>query len=131
MASSQITLTRLDGSELSFDTRSFMCLADRVAFERHFGSSSAGLAKMRDKFNPDGTPVKGADLSDLQEEHVAFLVWRAILRYQAANDPGAPLQSFDDFVEGLEEFDVKDGVDDVDPTVSPNGSSPESLSSSV
>jgi hypothetical protein len=121
---SRITLDRLDGTQVSFDTRTFMCLADRVAFERHFHSSSAALASLRDKFDADGAPLPGADLSDLQEEHVAFLVWRAAAR------SGDAVGSFDEFVMALQDYEIVEEADALDPTGRPNELSPRSLSSS-
>lgn len=124
MGTSRITLTRLDGSEIAFDTRTFMCLADRVAFERHFQSSSAAMTALKDKFDDSGKPLPGADLSDLREEHLAFLVWLAAVR---SNDSGV-VGPFEDFVMDLEDFDVKEDAE-ADPTEAPSEPSPRSLSS--
>ena len=123
-STSRIILHRLDGTEVSFETRTFMCLADRVAFERHFHSSSAALASLRDKFDAEGNAVPGADLSDLQEEHVAFLVWCAARR--SSHDIGP----FDDFVMGLEDFDLIEEALQEDPTARQSEPSPASLLSS-
>jgi hypothetical protein len=123
-STSHITLDRLDGTQVKFDTRTFMCLADRVAFERHFHSSSAALASLRDLFDADGAPIPGADLSSLQEEHVAFLVWCAAAR------SGNAVGSFDEFIVALEDYEILEDADVLDPTAPPSDSSPRSLSSS-
>jgi hypothetical protein len=125
-STSRIVLTRLDGTQIAFETRTFMCLADRVAFERHFHSSSAALSALRDKFDAEGVPIPGADLSDLQEEHVAFLVWCAARR--TSHDVG----SFEDFVMALEDFEMTDEPVEagLDPTAPPSERSQPSLSSS-
>ncbi len=92
----KITATLDDGSARECSTSTFMCLADRVAFERYFGQSSAALAAVRELFDDDGKPKPGADLSILREEWIAFFAHRALLR---ADREGTP--AYDDFIESV------------------------------
>jgi hypothetical protein len=104
----QITVTMIGrGDEeppvVDFKTRTWMCQADRVAFERRFHTSIGAMSKLRDQFDPEtNEPKEGADLSILKEEHIAFFAWRCMNR--EVQDQG----SFEDWLEKVAEVDVVD-----------------------
>jgi len=55
-------------------------LADRVAFERHFGITAAVLSRLSEAFDDDGQLKAEADAHEIKEEWVAFLIWRLLRR---------------------------------------------------
>lgn len=95
----------MDGDDLravEATSRTYMCTADRVAFERRFGQSSGALASLRDKFDEQGKPRPGADLSDLRDEWIAFFAWRVLNRH--AGDQG----DFDSWIERVADIELED-----------------------
>lgn len=86
-----------------FETRSFLGLADRVAFEKAFSVTSPALGAM---FDDEGNPS-----DDVHEEWVAWFVWRAAAR-AGAIDAGL---SFEEFTESLNDLTISK-VEELDPT---------------
>lgn len=96
--------------------KSFMCLADRVAFERHFGTSIATVmatatARNADRDQSDEDDEAGGPdtirLGDMREEHLAFFAWRTVSRH-------GDLATFDEFVDQVLDVTIDASVDDTD-----------------
>lgn len=86
---------------LEFKTRTWMCQADRVAFERRFDTSIGAMSALREQFDPEtNEPKEGADLSPIKEEYIAFFAWRCMNR--EVGDQGA----FEAWVETVAEVDI-------------------------
>jgi len=112
----KITIERFDGPSETFAPVAYMGMADRVAFERRFGVDSAELVR----WGRDLKRISG-DLDDdetdlppgakLNEEWIAFFVWRAARRGLGVT------ASFDEWIDDVAGF----GFDDVapDPTEPP------------
>lgn len=119
----KITITLLDTEKIEFDTETFMCTADRVAFERRFGRSSMALAKMQELFDEEGKPRPGADLGDLREEWTVFFAWRCLRR---AKPDVAP--DFDQFAEEqIDAVQIGDGRKSAEMAERPPSSAPAPL----
>lgn len=101
--------TMADGTEHETTTteRMYMCLADRVQFERRFNVSFGEL-----RIN------SAAGIQ--HDEWIAFFVWRALAR----GVPALSQVSFDDFVEAAAELDIIRVSDDV-VAETPPGETPE------
>lgn len=111
----KIVLLRTDDSEASFVTRTWMCLADRVRFERAYGVSSGELAgaaqQAKAAVTDEGELIEGADtaaLGAIKEEWLAYFAWLAARR--CLPDVYGETD-FEAFLEQLAEFDVIEGVD--------------------
>jgi hypothetical protein len=102
----RLTAKLLDGRELKTDTTTFMCAADRIAFERYYKMGTAALTEFRDLWDENGTPRPGADMTKLHEEWSVFFVWRALRR---AVDGQLP-EDFDGFCDLIEELEVEGGA---------------------
>lgn len=103
------TLIMLDETEHDFDTTTYQCTADLVAFERRFGISAAQLGDI-------GSAVKAVALAEdpetlngvrdkarqLKDEWVAFFTWRCAARGVAA----LAEMPFDAFVDTLAEVTI-------------------------
>jgi hypothetical protein len=88
----KVAVEFLDGSpRVEFKTRTYMCQADRVAFERRFNLTIAELHNRA-----------AADSGRISDEHVAFFAWRAMNR--EVGDQG----DFDAWIERVEEIDLED-----------------------
>jgi hypothetical protein len=112
MARSSFQIALLDGRSYSFTSTTYLCTADRVAFERHFGINSGTLLEnLRGLFTADGAPVEGANLSAVREEHLAFFIWRAATR--AVSELAGV--SFEDFLDQLAEIEEAK-EEEADPT---------------
>ena len=112
MARQTVTATQIDGPVLEAETLTYMCTADRIAFERHFKVSSAVMAAWNELFDgTTGEPKPGADLKDVHEEWIAFFAWRALSR--ALN--GA-MPDFEGFIESLAEVKVGPPEEAANPT---------------
>ncbi|MGH2692321.1 MAG: hypothetical protein ACRDHM_07425 [Actinomycetota bacterium] len=117
MQITKITVQMLDGSTLEASTRTYMCTADRVAFERQFDTSSGQLMNLGQHFGPDGELLEGADMSVLREEWIAFFTWRALGRELPETTRTA---SFEEFLEKVLNIDLaqeSEEEDAQDPTV--------------
>lgn len=102
MDTTTVTIKLLDATEHRFDTRTYMCTADRIAFERHFQLSTGAL--------------KQGGLEGIHDEWVAFFCWRAARRSLGDAVPA----DFAAFCEVLEEVDLaevkpEDGTPDPTP----------------
>lgn len=92
-----ITVKFFEGEAVEFDTSTYCCTADRVAFERKFGLPWAAVT------------------GDLRQEWVAYLVWRVMNRSSAGDQGG-----FDEWIERVAEIDFPDEeVETPDPTKPP------------
>lgn len=98
----------------------FAPLADRVAFERHFGVTAAALQRLGDAFDEEGKLREGADPAGVREEQVAFLVWRMLRR---PNGAGEQIGPFEQFVESLAEIGLEQAAEE-DPAVDPTEQAP-------
>jgi hypothetical protein len=136
MARVKVTASLFDGSTLQAEGV-YMGLADRVAFERHFGRPLGGLVghdertehrisllvgKVLERLEgEDDLPEGQAALvrrmlerlakdenEELNEEHVAFLVRRLLARSQDVAD-------FEEFVEQVEEIKIEALSDPTEP----------------
>lgn len=111
----RVELVLIDGTEISTRSHLFMCTADRVAFERHYKTSSASMRSIADLFDEEGQPREGADLGALREEWILFFAWRVLVRESADVE-----RDFQAFIESVAECNVSDGApepDRVDPTM--------------
>ncbi len=95
----KVTATFMDGRTLEAEG-AFAPLADRVAFEQRFGTSTQVLARLPELFGPDGLKPD-ADPGGFREEWIAFLIWRTLAR---AHQVG----SFESFVAELEDVAIAD-----------------------
>lgn len=95
MATRKVRFTLLDGSEIDFETTTFMAIADRIALERRYGHGV---------------------LSDegLGEEQILFMMFRAGQR----ENPRLADMSFDDFCEVASTWEAPMD-DDTPPTEDP------------
>lgn len=114
MSRRTVTATMFDGTEHKA-TGEYLALADRVAFERKFGISTAILSKHASLFDDKGTLKDDADLSDLEgnvaEQH-SFLSWRLLSR------GGCDVGDFDTFIDACVNIEVGPKEDGgVDPTI--------------
>jgi hypothetical protein len=118
-----IDITLLDERTLRVTTRSFMCAADRVAFERHFQISSTELMRAsaaakalgeltsasdgaEDGALEAATAAVGDQAGGLRETWMLFFCWRAATR-GAAEALGS--MSFEDFCEQVADYDITEG----------------------
>lgn len=70
-----------DGSVNEAETKLYMCFADRIAFERRFGTNGDVISEYLDLLDPEtGEKVDGADMSGFRDEWTAFFVWRCLKR---------------------------------------------------
>jgi hypothetical protein len=114
----KISLTFTDGTEAEFETRTYMSLGDRIAFERRFGVTAAtvGAAAERLRAHVDADGQLSADtspeaLGELREEWLLYFVWRAACRAIG------PLPEFDVWADALAEWSLEDeGTDAAGPT---------------
>ena len=90
MDATTVTIKLLDGTEHRFETRTYMCTSDRIAFERHFKVSTGAL--------------KATSLEGIHEEWIAFFAWRAARRSLGDTVPA----DFVAFADALEETDLED-----------------------
>lgn len=97
-----VRLRMLDGREHAFETRTYMCTADRVAFERRFQVNSGELSKLGEIYDEAGRPRPGADLGAFRDEWIAFFTWRVAARHV----PALAEMAFDAFVEELAEVEL-------------------------
>jgi hypothetical protein len=96
-----------DGQEITFVSHTFMCTADRVAFERHFNIGSSVISAQLAKFEDDGTPRPGEDVSDVREAYLLFFLWRAAVR-AAPELEGAAFDGGEDaFLERILDFEME------------------------
>jgi hypothetical protein len=102
MTTTDLFATMLDGRELRAETKTYMCTADRIAFERRFKLSSTTMGKFADLYDEKGMPKKGADFSEMREEWHLFYGWRALGR-----ELNGQVGDFDAFCESVDELDVK------------------------
>jgi hypothetical protein len=102
MTTTNLLVTMLDGRELRAETKTYMCTADRIAFERRFKLSSTAMATFADLYDEKGMPKKGADFSEMREEWHLFYGWRALGR-----ELNGQVGDFDAFCESVDELDVK------------------------
>lgn len=107
-----VSLELLDGGLHTYSTTTFMCVADRVAFERHFGVTSGELSNLREAFDATGAPLPGADISGLHEAWTTFFVWRTTVRALAY----FTTMTFDDFCEQIAEISMTENAEALDPT---------------
>lgn len=104
MAKATIRIKLLSGPEFGFDTATYMCVADRVAFERHFKISTGTLAAAADRPGDEAAPR-------ISDEWVAFFTWRSALR----DAVGFTLE-FEPFLDDVEAIAIEE-TDEPDPTV--------------
>jgi hypothetical protein len=102
MTTATVTVTMLDGRELRAETKTYMCTADRIAFERRFKLSSASFSKFGEFYDEKGDPKPGADFANVREEWHLFYGWRALAR-----SLNGQVGNFDVFCEEVDELDVK------------------------
>jgi hypothetical protein len=108
-----VVLSLLDGTEHGYSTTTFMCTADRVAFERQFPPHTSGeLVNLRDAFDSKGAPLPGADVSGLHEEWTTFFVWRTAVR----GVPAMAKVSFEAFCDQAAEIAMTEDEEAQDPT---------------
>lgn len=116
----RISLELLDGTKVEYITRTFLCSADRVAFERRF---DVGMGKFLALYNAaDGKADEDAteaavDSGGIREEWINFFVYRTAQRH-AEVFRGV---SFDDFLERVAEAEV----DDVEESSGPDPTVPD------
>jgi hypothetical protein len=101
MTTTNLFATMLDGRGLRAECKTYMCTADRIAFERRFKLSSTTLSKLAPLYDEDGKPKPGADFSEVREEWTLFYGWRALAR-----ELNGQLGDFDAFCEEVDELDV-------------------------
>lgn len=100
----------------------FAPLADRVAFERHFGVSATVLSRLTEAFDEDGKLKPDVDPASIREEWVAFLVWRVLHRKHAA---GEAVGSFAEFAEQATDLAVEELTEqEADPELDPTAPAP-------
>jgi hypothetical protein len=120
MALTKIRAEHLDGTVEETTTRTHMCAADQVGFERRFGVSAGVMNKMAGLFDPDtGAPLPGADLGEMKIEWVHFFAYQPLVREAGVT------ASFDEWQETLLELQTIDveGAETPDP-LAPTASSP-------
>lgn len=93
--------------ECPLGEKTWMCLADRVAFEKRFDTAAAVMSTYRHLVDDDGAVKEGADISAVREEYLLFFAWRELSR-GAEGVPG-----YDEFVDQVLDLDI--GVDPDDP----------------
>lgn len=71
----------MDESRLDCEAMHWAVAADRIAFERHFGTNTSVLAGINNVVDDEGQIRQGADLSGLREEWLAFFAWRELRRH--------------------------------------------------
>ncbi|HYT30232.1 MAG TPA: hypothetical protein VEN82_05605 [Actinomycetota bacterium] len=106
MAKVTITATLLDETRIETTSRTYMCLADRAAFERQFDVGSGALMQLADLFDAKGERRAGADLGNLREEWMAFLAWRCLNRDVGDQGP------FLEFLDRLDSIEIVEQASD-------------------
>lgn len=117
------------GKTFDVITTTYMCQADRYAFERHFNEGTGMLVGLSDLFvektDGDGKPVlndegekqfriaEGRDGGDFHETHIGFFAWRALSR----EIPELAESSFETFAGAVLELEIHEDedADRVDP----------------
>jgi hypothetical protein len=94
----------LDGREVQGESSTFMCAADRMAFERRFGVGAAVMQPWQRLYDSNGDPVEGADLSEVREEYVNFFAWRALRRLANGQLP----EDWDVFSDTVQEISTEE-----------------------
>lgn len=95
-----VVVTLLDGKKAEA-TGEYMALADRVAYERRFNESAMVLSQMSDVFDEKtGKVKKGADISGVREEWLAFFAWRLLKREGVAGE------DYDSFLDSVADVSV-------------------------
>lgn len=95
----KLTVRFVDGAEQTVETRTYMCLADRVAFERHFGDSTVKAMRALAGDYADGERRAEA-MAGFREEWTVFFTWRCLRRFE----PETP--DFDAFLETVAEVEI-------------------------
>lgn len=95
--------------------RTWMCLADRVKFEKQFSTSTGGVVLAFSELYEEDDDGKrklkdGADVSGLREEYLAFFTW-CELRRRADDVP-----DYAEFIESVVSVDLDHGPAAADPT---------------
>jgi hypothetical protein len=97
------TLTLGNGDRRDIRSPTFAGYADRVMFERRFGTSSMKIEEMASLFDDQGNMRKGGDFSEIHEEWLAFLCWRAARRLL----PDLIADDFDAFLEQIVDIELQ------------------------
>lgn len=118
----KVSATFAGGRTVESNADLWMCLSDRVAFERKFGKSTMSLAKFAPQNGNGDAPADTTARDDeaaeeLREEWLAFFVWRCLRRDHA--DVG----DFDAFIDQVVNVEV-DSPGVTDETVGENPSVP-------
>jgi hypothetical protein len=116
----EIHFDLLDGTHHEFTTRTFMCAADRVAWERQFGLKSSAMIRGAAGAERYETTKDLADLADsgLDEEWLMFFAWRCAVR-----DLDGFTMGWQEFSEQLAEYDLPQEAKAEDPTMAEAASS--------
>lgn len=94
-----VAVSLLDGTKQEA-TGPVFGMSDRIAFERQFQIPALKLAELEDLFDKKGKLRPGADLSQVREEWFAFLGYRVLRR------AGVVTQSFDEWVEVVDDVQL-------------------------
>ncbi len=103
----KLKLRRLDGIRHEIETATWLCLADRIAFERRYGRSAiAEIEALQGAVDPERQTLReGADLSPLREESIAFFAWRAAARSNVGDYAG---MAFETWLELVADLDIEE-----------------------
>ena len=100
----------VDTVEVDALEATFMCLADRVAFQQAFGTNPATMASWQALFDADGNPLDDADLGQLDERFLAFFAWREARRRTNGQLDAYGGDTFDGFIERLADLEIDTDV---------------------
>lgn len=106
-----IKVAYLDGEnvrevEVKGSHRTYMCLADRVRFERRFNASvESYVQRVTSMTDDEGALRSDASLEGLREEHTMFFIW-CELRRRAGDTPS----DYDAFLESVADVELDFGT---------------------